>query len=456
MDYSCAFSRLLPILIVMYFFNFVDRSNLANARLGGLEKDLHMSGSDFNLATSILFIGYLIMQLPANLLLTIARPSLFLSTVMVVWGALTTCTAAASSFKGLLLVRFWLGFAEAPFFPGAMFVMSSWYTRAELGKRYALLYAGSVLANIFAGLISAAILANLDGHMGKRGWQWIFIIAGPLTIFFAMMSALVLPDYPRTTRWLTDREKEFAVYRLQRDQGDNTDQRVPLLEAIKMALCDYKLYLFIVIQHCNLLSQTFTYFYPTIVSSLGYNKTQTLLLTAPPWFAAFLASLLVTAHAAHTNERCFHVVVPMLASAVGNIIMVSTLNTAARFVAMFLLPMGALPAFQMILTWVSNSFPKPLTKRAAAISMVNMLGNLASVYGSFLWPSDDAPRYLTGGATIAAVCVLCACGALSMRLLLAAENKKLDEQEPSESAERGAYGTSSGVDNRGQSFRYIL
>ncbi|KAL1685865.1 major facilitator superfamily domain-containing protein [Schizophyllum commune] len=433
--------RLLPILIIMYFFNFVDRSNLANARLGGLEKDLKMTGTDFNLATSILFIGYIIMQLPSNLLITMIRPSLYLGCVMTVWGLITTLTSQADTFKHLLVIRFFLGVIEAPFFPSAMFVMSSWYTRAELGQRYAFFYAGSALANMFNGLMSAGILSGLDGARGIAGWRWLFIIQGSLTIFFAMLSAALLPDYPRTTRWLSREEQAFAEWRLAQDVAGAVDSAdaVPLLTALRMALTDYRAYLFVVMQHCNLLSQAFTYFFPTIVGSLGYNSTQTLLLTAPPWFAAFLASVFVTWHAARTNVRSVHIVVCMLLVVIGNIVMITTpiSSVGPRYFAMFLLTCGALPAFQVILTWVSNSFPRPFAKRSAVIALVNMLGNIASTYGSFLYPASEGPRYVKGGAVMAAVAVACAGMAVVIRVVLARENGRLERMERGEKGERG-------------------
>lgn len=98
-------------------------SNLSQARLGTLEKDLNMEGTDYNLATSILFVGYLLMQLPSNLLLTKIRPSLFLGIAMAIWGVISACQAAATSFTGLVVSRFFLGFVEAPFFPGAVMLM---------------------------------------------------------------------------------------------------------------------------------------------------------------------------------------------------------------------------------------------------------------------------------------------------------------------------------------------
>lgn len=138
--------------------------------MGTLEADLGMTGTDFNLATSILFVGYLLMQLPSNLALTRVRPSLYLGLAMAVWGVISACQAATHSFGGLVAARFMLGFAEAPFFPGAVFLMSSWYTRDEMAHRISWFYAGSSLANSFGGLIGAGVLGNMNGVHGISGW----------------------------------------------------------------------------------------------------------------------------------------------------------------------------------------------------------------------------------------------------------------------------------------------
>ena len=169
-------SRLLPFLIVMYLLNFLDRANLAQARQGTLEADLGMTGTDFNLATSIFFVGYLLMQLPSNMLITRLRPSLYLTSAMVLWGGVSAMNAASKKFTDLVVVRFFLGFVEAPFFPGAVFLMSSWYTRAELTRRMAYFYSGNALANMFGGLIGAAVLGSMEGAQGVAGWRWLFII----------------------------------------------------------------------------------------------------------------------------------------------------------------------------------------------------------------------------------------------------------------------------------------
>jgi MFS family permease len=174
-----------------------------------------------------------------------------------------------------------------------------------------------------------------------------------------------------------------------------------------LALKDPRLYLVTVLQHTSLLSQAFQYFFPTIVKTLGYGNIETLLITAPVWIGTFLVSLVVTYTSGKYHDRSIHIICLMLVSVVGNILVVASLNTGelsietppspsclkltpithllsgVRFFAMFLMPMGAVSAYQIIVAWVSNSFPRPLVKRSACISIANMLGNCANIYGSY-------------------------------------------------------------------------
>ncbi|KAI0469362.1 allantoate permease [Xylaria cf. heliscus] len=445
--------HLLPLLVLMYLLNFLDRNNLSQARLGTLEEDLGMKGTDFNLATSILFVGYLLMQLPSNLLLTRVRPSIFLGIAMTIWGVISTSQAAVRSFGGLVAARFFLGFAEAPFFPGAIFVMSSWYTRGEMAHRIAWFYSGSSLANAFGGLIGAGVLSNLSGAHGISGWRWLFIIEGTITIGIAILSTFILPNYPANTKWLTPEEQAYAQWRLVDDTGEaDLADSTSIKEGVKMAFKDPKLYLFTLLQHVSILSQAFQYFFPTIVKTLGFGNIETLLLTVPVWIATFLVSLVVTYTSGRFNDRSIHIICLMLISVVGNIIAVSTLNTGARFFAMFLLPIGAVSSYEIILAWVANSFPRPLVKRSACISFANLVGNTGNIYGSYMYPSSDGPRYLPGGAATAVVAFLVAVIAFVTRFVLQKENKKLAEREASE-LESTATGTPEAVV---PGFRYIL
>ncbi|WYZ45308.1 hypothetical protein EsH8_VIII_000624 [Colletotrichum jinshuiense] len=452
--------RLMPTLVVMYLLNFLDRSNLAQARQGTLEEDLGMSGTDFNLATSIFFVGYLLMQLPSNLLLTRVRPSFYLASSCCLWGVVSTCNSAAHSFTHLIVIRFFLGFVEAPFFPGAVFLMSSWYTRAELTRRIAYLYAGNALANMFGGLLGAGILGGLEGDMGIAGWRWLFIIEGVAAIAFSLVAMWILPDYPHTTKWLTDEERAYAAWRLIEDiQEADTYGEQSIMDGVKMAVRDYRLYIFVLMQHVSLVSQTFQYFFPTIVGTLGYGKINTLWLTAPVWFATFLISLCVTWSSARTKDRSLHIACLTLLSAVGNAIATGSSRVGVRYFAMFLMPMGAVSAYQIIVSWVANSFPRPLVKRSACIAIANMIGNTATIYGSYLYPSSTGPQYVPGGSANAVICLLVAVLAIVLRYLHKWENKKLErvEQEAADVAEGG--GEKMPVDltqeKRAAGFRYI-
>jgi sugar phosphate permease len=135
--------------------------------------------------------------------------------------------------------------------------MSSWYTRAELAHRFAWFYSGAQLANAFGGLIAAGILANLDGSLGLAAWRWVFIIEGSITIAVASIAMLILPNYPATTQFLLDEEKAYAQWRLIHDTGDADTKTMSAWTGLKLALKDSRVYLFVFLQHCSNLSQTF-------------------------------------------------------------------------------------------------------------------------------------------------------------------------------------------------------
>ncbi|GIZ42057.1 hypothetical protein CKM354_000533700 [Cercospora kikuchii] len=442
--------RLLPLLVIMYLNNFLDRSALAQARLGTLEEDLNMTGTDFNLATSILFVGYLTMQLPSNLLITRVRPSWYLGIVMAVWGVICALAAVVQNFTGLLVIRIFLGIAEAPFFPGAIFLMSCWYNRAELTARVAWFYSGVSLANMFGGLIGAGVLGNMEGALGIAGWRWLFIISGAITVFFAIICIFILPDFPATTKWLTPEEKAFSQWRMALDASEDDDnESTSLWTGLKLACLDYRLYIFLLLQHMSTLSMTFQYFFPSIIQTLGFGNIATLLITAPVWFVAFLASVITTWTAARTGDRHIHIICLLLVSCVGNAIVTGTLNTGARFFAMFLMPLGAVPAFTIIVAWVANSFIRPTVKRSAAIAICNTMGNAATIYGAYMYPASDGPRYIPGGASTAIICLIVALLAFILRLVHVKENKKLEQIES-----EGAVNLAEG-ERRGQGFRYV-
>lgn len=158
---------ILPAIGILYILNYIDRQNLSAAKLQGIMDDLNMTEQQFATAISILFVGYLPFQVPSNLIITkIPRPGLYICTAVVIWGTISAATAAVQTYTQLLVIRAFLGVVEAVFFPGAIYYLSAWYKKNELGKRLAGLYIAQQVGNAFGGLLAAAIL-QLDGTHGQ-------------------------------------------------------------------------------------------------------------------------------------------------------------------------------------------------------------------------------------------------------------------------------------------------
>ncbi|WVW85913.1 hypothetical protein I302_107951 [Kwoniella bestiolae CBS 10118] len=432
--------RLLPVLFVLLILNYLDRNALASARVQGLEKDLKLKGDQFNIAISILFAGYILGQIPSNMILSKVRPSIYLSAWVALWGAVSATTAAADNFTHLLVIRFFLGVTESPYFPGALFLLSSWYTKKELAFRTSILYTGSLLSGAFSGLISAGIQKGLNGVSGLSSWRWLFILEGVVTVAAAVFSAFILPDYPATTKWLSSREKAIAVYRLEQDAGVRDEETMTLFQSFKAAAVDYKLYLLAIIIITKTTAGAVTQFIPTVVATFGMSKVNTLLLTAPPYlFAAFLA-LTISYTSDRKPERCFHLLTPILFGMVGFIIATTTTKTAPRYFSLFLMIGGMFGSYNVALAWISSTFARPRAKRAAAYATINSLGNVAQIWSPYLYKSTTAPSYhlaFTVNTVMAGVAVVFC---LVLRWCLKRENIRMDRSDSAEGndEERGA------------------
>ncbi|KIX92719.1 uncharacterized protein Z520_11571 [Fonsecaea multimorphosa CBS 102226] len=425
--------RLIPMIVIMYILNYLDRNNIAAARLAGLEDELKLHGTQYQTAVSILFVGYLLMQIPSNLFLNkLGKPRLYLPTAMVVWGTISAATAAVQSFGGLIAVRFFLGFVEAVYFPGCLYYLSAWYTRKELGFRTAMLYSGSLISGAFSGLIAAGITKNMDGTAGLRAWRWLFIIEGSITILIALVSIFVLPNFPRTTPWLNEQEKELAVWRLEEDIGEDDwvgSEEQTFWHGFKLAVKDIKMWIMMLMLFCIVASGSVTNFFPTVVQTLGYGDIASLLLTAPPYVLCVITAFFNAWHADRTGERFFHVTVPLYVAVGSFILAAATTATAPRYVAMMLMVPGVYTGYVVALGWISNTMPRPPAKRAAALAAINAVSNTSSIYASYMFPKSDGPRYVLAMSVCSATAFVAICAATVLRLILVRLNRKLDRGE---------------------------
>ena len=167
--------RLIPVLSVLYLLAFLDRTNIANAAVFGLAKDLGLKSNEFNTALTIFFVPYIIFEIPSNIILKRLRPHVWLASCMFVFGLVTICQGLVQNYSGLLATRFFLGLAETGMFPGSFYLIGMWYKRSEAQKRYSFFFGSTSLAGAFGGLLASAI-GKMDGMRGYLGWRWIFIL----------------------------------------------------------------------------------------------------------------------------------------------------------------------------------------------------------------------------------------------------------------------------------------
>lgn len=387
--------RILPMVVVIYIMNYLDRNNIASARLQGLQEDLNLSDTDYFTCVSILFVGYLLMQVPSNLFLNkIGKPAIYLPAAMMVWGVISAATAGAQSFGGLLTIRFFLGFVEAAYFPGVLLYLSMWYTRKELAFRTAIMYSGSLLSGAFGGLIAAGILNGLNGARGLAAWRWLFIIEGSMTVVISFCALFVLPNFPRTTTFLTEQERQLAVWRLDEDIGEDDwvgSEAQTYWQGFKLAVQDVKMWILMILLLGIVSSGSVTNFFPSVTKTVARSDTEALLLTSPPYLLCVIASYFNAWHADRTGERYWHVTIPLWVTVVAFVIAVTTTSIGPRYFAMMIMVPGVYSSFVVAFAWVSNVLPRPPAKRAVALALINAVANSSSIYASYMY--YGSPRY---------------------------------------------------------------
>ena len=235
-----------------------------------MEADLNLTSNQYSIALVVFFVGYVVFEVPSkydsliihlqsqpsttncsffSLALAKSRPSIFLPSIMILWGTLTCVMAAIKTFTHLVVLRVILGCVEAGFAPGVLLLLSSWYKQTEQSKRFGVFISAAVLSGAFGGLIAAGIVDGLEGVHGIRGWRWLFIVEGAATVGVAITSIFLLPDFPATSRRLSEREKKVAVERLASENVTATTEDSEVLSnlaACRVACEDWRTWAFVI------------------------------------------------------------------------------------------------------------------------------------------------------------------------------------------------------------------
>jgi len=422
------------VLTLIYILNYIDRNNASAARLQGFQQDLHLTDQQYATVLSILFVGYILMQVPSNMLLHwISRPSLYLPCSMMVWGLISVLTGITQNYVGAVLCRFFVGFVEATYLCGAFYLISRWYKREEIALRTTIVYCGSLISNGWGALIASGILAKMQGVLGKPLIsRWLFYIEGSITIFVSICAVFIIPDYPHNDRWLTPEEREIMVSRLDEDIAKDgltaEDLTVTPFQGLRMAVTDWHVWLLAFAALAQLLAQSFFQYFPTLSATMGYDTTISLVLCAPPWMFATVFAFFYSRHSDKKKKRFIYILWSELAGIIGFVIALSTMNTGARYVSLFLMAQ-TYAGLIIFYTWMSNSVPRPPAKRAVSLALINAFSQLGNVSGSYIWPSTWGPSYRFSYAICISSAGVHIALCYGMHLALKAQNRTIIAEE---------------------------
>ncbi|KAB5526397.1 major facilitator superfamily transporter [Coniochaeta sp. 2T2.1] len=394
--------HLIPLVMLLYLFSFLDRVNIGNARLYHLEADLGLEGSQFQVAVSILFVTYIIFEVPSNLVLKKFTPSRWIAFITMAWGIIATLTGLVNSYGSLIACRLLLGAVEAGLFPGLNVYLTFFYTRHELAVRVGYLFVSAAIAGALGGLLAYGI-GHMDGVAGMRGWRWILIIEGLPTLFLGVATFFLLPNDAEHAYFLTDEEKKLQVERHAREYGMTTSARQFSKSDMMKAFKDWKVWAFCVAQFgCDTMlygkAPGYSTFLPTIIKGLGeWSTAQVQLLTIPCYFLGAAAYMGVAYLSDHTQKRGLFCVIFGTISVVGYGILISPSAAGVHYFGCFMVALGLYVLVGLPLAWLPNNTPR-YGKRTTANGMQLTLGNASGIMAPFIYPSSNAPRYIKGNA----------------------------------------------------------
>ncbi len=369
-------ARLVPFMALLYFANYLDRVNVGFAALT-MNRDLQFSATVYGTGAGVLFLGYVLFQVPSNLALQRIGTRVWITWIMVIWGLVSAAMALVSGPVSFYVLRFLLGVAEAGFFPAMILYLTVWFPVRMRAKITAIFMIAIPMSSVLGAPVSTALL-NVSGF-GLQGWQWLFILQGLPASLLGLFVLKVLTDSPEKATWLADDERAWLVATLQAEHAQRDAKLPARLSAI---LLNPKFYLFgLMYFGMTICLYGLSLWLPQIVKSLGdLTNPQVGLLTAIPYLVAAGAMYAWGGHSDRTGERKWHVALPII---LGGLFLGASGYLIDAPVAAFLAlafaaitVYAALPQFWTLPTAVMGS-----ATAAAGIALVNALGNIGGYVG---------------------------------------------------------------------------
>ncbi|KAG9255500.1 major facilitator superfamily domain-containing protein [Emericellopsis atlantica] len=389
---------IVPPVMLLYLLSFLDRVNIGNARLYGMEEDLGLVGDQYQIAVSVLFVTYLLSELPSNLVIKKFTPSRWIAFITTSWGVVATLTGITQNFAGLVACRLVLGALEGGLFPGLTIYLTMFYTKRELALRIGYLFVSAAIAGSMGGLLAYAI-GFMDGVAGLRGWRWIIIIEGLPTAMLGISVLWWLADTPDSAKYLSTEEKELIDLRMRRQVGHTKSSDLMHKEDVYAGLKDWKIWLMCFGQFgADIILYGYSTFLPTIINGLGdWSRAQVQALTIPCYALGAISYLVVAYLSDKTQRRALFAVGSGLVGAVGYAILVSPVGGNVKYFGCFLVAAGLYVIVGIPLAWLPSNNPR-YGKRTVATGLQLTIGNAAGIPAPFLYRNDQGPRFVTGHA----------------------------------------------------------
>ena len=284
--------RLVPFLMICYFFALLDRVNVGFAALQ-MNKDLGLTPAMFGFAASLFFVSYFLVEVPSNLMLQKVGARRWIARIMISWGLVTACMALVVGPRSLYAMRFILGAAEAGFFPGAILYLTYWLPSQYRARILATFTVSIPLATFIGSPLSVALL-ELDGALGLRGWQWLFVLEGLPTVLLGIACLFVLTDRPAQASWLTEEQRAWLAGRMDAEAA----VRKPIGHISFWALVRNKYFLTmaLVCSGASATGSVLSVWQPQILKSLGLTNLQTGFVNSVPYGVATVLMVLWGRH----------------------------------------------------------------------------------------------------------------------------------------------------------------
>jgi len=406
--------RLLPFLMICYFVSFVDRVNVGFAALQ-MVKDLHMSAKVFGFGGGIFFFSYFLFEVPSNLLLEKVGARLWIARIMITWGFLAAGTAFIVGAGSFYTMRLLLGAAEAGFFPGVILYITYWFPR-EYRARIVGMFTVAIPVSSFLGSPISAALLGVDGWLGLRGWQWMFIMEGAPAVLLGLFCLFVLSDKPSNARWLDSDQKSWLTGKLQSEDGGT--KRVGKIGLWQVLCNKYVLVLSVTLAGSTAVSSGLQIWQPQIIKSYGLTNMQTGLLNSVPFALASVIMVLWGRRSDQTGERVWHTALPLLVTAV-SLASALVFNSLPAIIVILCLAVigiyaGKGPVWALSAEWLSAG------TAAAGLAQMNAISNLAGFGTTYIVGSI---KQSTGSYPLAILPLACLSGVGALAVLLIARDR---------------------------------